>query len=169
MPLCACGCGVDAGVYRKSSLRGLPRKFIHGHHNRNPGVPYRIEDRGYTTPCWIWRWALDKDGYARQWNPGGSNRAHRVFYEEHVGPIPEGMVIDHLCRECACVNPDHLEPVTIRENTLRGEGLSSVNSRKTHCLRGHAYDAANTYVDPRGERACRTCKREDARRRRAAA
>ncbi|WP_414654556.1 HNH endonuclease signature motif containing protein [Intrasporangium sp.] len=80
-----------------------------------------------------------------------------------MGPIPEGLVLDHLCRNRACCNPAHLEPVTIRENILRGEPAN-----RTHCPHGHAYTPENTRID-NNMRSCRTCIRERARRRRAVA
>lgn len=94
--------------------------------------------------------------------------AHRWSYEYHVGPIPEGLHIDHLCRNRLCVNPAHLEPVTHRVNTLRGIGFAAVNAAKTHCANGHPYDQGNTYTDPKGYRHCRTCRREVDRKRRPA-
>lgn len=81
---------------------------------------YQIEDLGYETPCWRWLKALDKDGYGTCSVDNRYVRAHRLSYEWDRGPIAEGLVLDHLCRVSACVNPDHLEPVTVRENTLRG-------------------------------------------------
>lgn len=86
--------------------------------------------------------------------------AHRWSYEHHVGPIPEGLSIDHLCRNRRCINPEHLEPVTHRENTLRGVGFAAVNAAKTHCVQGHRYSPTNTYTDPLGYRHCRTCRRQ---------
>jgi hypothetical protein len=84
----------------------------------------------------------------------GKIAAHRWSYEWHIGPIPPGLHIDHLCRNRLCVNPDHLEAVTPIENLLRSEG----NHKKTHCPKGHPYDELNTYRTPAGGRICRTCR-----------
>lgn len=114
--------------------------------------------------CWEWTGARRPDGY------GVLNgvRAHRLVYEAKVGPIPEGLDLDHLCRVRHCVNPDHLEPVTRRVNTLRGEGPAAVKARQTHCVNGHLLAGDNLYVHPkRGTRNCRTCLNEAARQRRA--
>lgn len=94
--------------------------------------------------------------------------AHRVAYTLKHGPIPEDMTIDHLCRNRACCNPDHMEPVTRAENVLRGESLSAQNARKTHCKNGHEFTPENTRVThPKGpgrvHRACRACDREKKR------
>lgn len=85
--------------------------------------------------------------------------AHRLVYESMVGPIPEGLVLDHLCRNRCCVNPDHLEPVTQRENVLRGQGVAAKNAAKTHCPRGHEYDDENTGFTGEGHRYCRACNK----------
>lgn len=87
----------------------------------------------------------------------GKAMAHRVVYEAWVGPIPEGLTLDHLCRVRCCVNPLHLEPVTRGENVLRGDAFTAVNARKAHCPQGHPYD----YRDPtHGYRRCTKCDRE---------
>lgn len=86
--------------------------------------------------------------------------AHRVAYEMLVGPIPDGMQLDHLCRNRCCVNPEHLEPVTCRENLMRGTGHAARNAAKTHCPQGHPYDDENTGFNKSGGRYCKTCNRE---------
>jgi hypothetical protein len=111
--------------------------------------------------CWLWTASKNHLGYG-QWAPSssykGSRQAHRWSYEWLVGPIPEGLVLDHLCRTPLCVNPDHLEPVTQRENVLRGRSPQAVNARKTHCIRGHEFTPENTYIyQPGNRRACATC------------
>ena len=110
--------------------------------------------------CWLWVGHVSVMGYARY---GSRKRyAHRLIYEALVGPIPAGMELDHLCRAHRCVNPSHLEVVTHRENILRGRGPAAAHARKTECVNGHPFDAANTYSwGPEGRyRSCRTCDRE---------
>lgn len=87
-------------------------------------------------------------------------RAHRFAYEMFRGPIPEGMVLDHLCRNKACVDPWHLEAVTREENLRRGlPSPSDINAAKTHCIKGHPFNEANTYFRPKdGSRTCKKCK-----------
>jgi len=116
--------------------------------------------------CWEWVAGKTHDGYGRFHWQGKSRGAHRVAYWELVAPIPDGLTIDHLCRNRCCVNPDHLEPVTNRENLLRGETFQGVNSRKTHCPVGHEYTPENTRLKRRGqwvERHCRACNRRESR------
>ena len=117
--------------------------------------------------CWQWTGALNKFGYGKISVGGRDGRilgTHRVAYEALIGPIPDGMQLDHLCRNRACCNPAHLEVVTPRINTLRGDSAAAANSVKEACGNGHEFTPANTYVW-RGQRHCRTCRREADRRR----
>ena len=114
-----------------------------------------------TPSCWLWTGAINSHGYGNiglGGVNGGTASAYCVAYQLLVGPIPEGMELDHLCRNTRCVNPDHLEPVTHRENLLRGRTVAGVNSRKTHCVHGHKYTLENTRLIPKGKR-CRECDR----------
>lgn len=107
--------------------------------------------------CWLWTAATQRSGYGYMRDANRRMRvARRLAWEASVGPVPEGQVLDHLCRTRACINPDHLEPVTERENILRGVAPTAQNARKTHCPRGHVHDA----VDSRGRRICTICKHE---------
>jgi len=117
------------------------------------------------TGCWEWTASRDRKGYGlfrlgiRKAGTRRLVQAHRFAYRVFVGPIPAGTVLDHLCRNPSCVNPTHLEPVTAAENNRRGNSPTATNARKTHCPRGHEYNAENTYTDPRGGRHCRICDR----------
>ena len=112
--------------------------------------------------CWSWMGATNQLGYGifRQ-TRRNATVAHRYAYIQMAGPIPTGLTLDHLCRNRGCVNPLHLEPVTLRENILRGQGFAAINARKTHCLHGHPFNAKNTAVRKDGKRAghrvCRAC------------
>jgi hypothetical protein len=113
--------------------------------------------------CWLWPGYVSRKGYGmlRMTMSDGERRwfqVHRVAYTACVGPIPEGLTLDHLCRVRRCCNPDHLEPVTFTANTLRGSGPTAVNARKTHCIRGHLFGPPG----PEGannRRRCLKCKR----------
>lgn len=110
--------------------------------------------------CWPWLGGRITEGYGIYYPPGcgyDAMGAHRRAYELTVGPIPEGLVIDHLCRTPCCVRPDHLEAVTQRENTLRGVSPAALNAKKVTCKRGHPFDDANTYLK-NGQRLCRECR-----------
>jgi len=109
--------------------------------------------------CWMWTAALNhaeygKIGLSRR---KGWDLAHRVSWRLYRGEIPKGLTLDHLCRVRCCVNPDHLELVTLKVNTLRGAGTSAVNARKTHCPRGHPYDRQLLSGRQKGRRFCSVC------------
>lgn len=110
------------------------------------------------TPCWLTDYFVNKDGYVTMKIGGGRRRSvHRVTYELLVGPIPDGLQLDHLCRVRGCVNPAHLEPVTPRENTLRGVGPNATAVRTNRCKYGHSL--ADAYTKASGSRGCRTCSK----------
>lgn len=114
--------------------------------------------------CLTWGFPLNPvSGYASLFVSGKDVYAHRFAYEAFVGPIPPGLVIDHLCRNRACCNPAHLEVVTQQVNKMRGEGVAAKNARKTECLNGHPFAGENLRVRldaPTPARECRTCNRE---------
>lgn len=118
--------------------------------------------------CWLWTGFIHpKTGYV-QFHEHRQNTpnvvAHRWSYEFFIGPIPDGLVLDHLCRVRHCMNPFHLEPVTMAENNARGNSISAINARKTHCKHGHPLSGNNLYVAPNGKRACQVCRRKAERR-----
>ena len=135
---CLCGCGEVTTVSKKTdrrhgTVKGKPKKFVHGHHRRLPDeVRYEVKKGQLSTPCWVWRGYVGAHGYGHT----GTKLAHRYFYEKYVGPIPTGLVLHHACGLKTCVNPDHLEPVTKRENSLNarrfvGAATANVVARQT--------------------------------------
>lgn len=110
-----------------------------------------------TETCWLWTGASDESGYGFFGAGNRVHRAHRWAYEDRFGPIPDGLVIDHLCRMPSCVNPDHLEAVTNQENLDRGWGRRVQSGWVDHCINGHKYTPDNTYTTPKGTFACRVC------------
>lgn len=132
---------------------------------RNFPIPEELESRFWdkvtkTDSCWNWT-AAKTYGYGVMSFRGNGRqrtvRAHRVAYELLVGSIPAELVVDHLCRNRGCVNPEHMELVTIGENVLRGIGPTATNARASQCSNGHEYTESNTYHRSDGGRNCRAC------------
>lgn len=169
--LCLCSCGAthtaSAGDLRKGCTRscGCLRSELVSARRKGRTIPQDIpaclRARFVCDPeteCHLWRGALDENGYGRLWitEVDRYRPAHVVAWELEFGPVPDGLELDHLCRVRSCCNSAHLEPVTHRENCLRGVGFAAINALKTHCDSGHAFDEPNTIW--RGvTRQCRTC------------
>lgn len=151
---------LSEGVVTEADWEALPRFFAFvkvGPTARHPSLGR----------CWIWTGGTTPDGYGVFSVAGRSVRAHRWAHLQMVGPIPEGLDLDHFaCDRPGCVNPQHTRPVTVRENNLRSDCVSARAAAATACPSGHPYDSANTY-HWRGIRYCRACRAERARRRRA--
>lgn len=134
--------------------RWLPTSLSHRSHLR------RLRGSGRTLNAQLhavlWTGCRTHEGYGRLTIQARPYSAHRVAYVIERGALPGDRTLDHLCRNPSCVNPAHLEPVTMVENVMRGECLPAQNSRKTHCIRGHAFTPENTRID-RGTRSCRQC------------
>lgn len=116
--------------------------------------------------CWLWTGNKTSKGYGRILVKNSIHkyvRAHRFSYELLVGELPSGLQLDHLCHNPGCVNPEHLQVVTSKENTLRGNGLAAKEAKLTHCPKGHLYNLLNTYFEKRNgkiiARRCRICRR----------
>lgn len=141
----------DVGSVEPKRLNGQDEvRFWTFVNKEGPASDYR-PDLG---PCWLWTGGLDGRKYGQFRADGRGCRAHRWSYEALVGPIPEGLTIDHLCRVKICVNPRHMEPVTAAENTRR------MGEARTHCAWGHEFTPENIYISPtNGQRTCRACVR----------
>lgn len=136
-----------------------------------PGKKRPLRERLYSkikedpdTGCLEWTGATDHKGYGRiqrGGRAGGTARPHVIAWELEHGPVPEGLELDHLCDNPPCVNPDHLEPVTHRENMLRGKtNACAQHARKTHCVNGHPLSGDNLVPRPDGSRGCGECRRQ---------
>lgn len=139
---------------------------------KGPRVPDRqrfLAHLAFDGDCVVWKSSLTTSGYAQFTVEGRKRYAHRWFWEHEIGPVPAGMELDHLCRNRACVNLTHLEPVTPRENVRRGTSPIADGMRQTHCVNGHPFAGENLLIRNNGQRACRICCRENARRKRSRA
>lgn len=123
----------------------------------------KVDQQDGPDGCWLWTAQLNHGGYGCFTSESGKAvLAHRWAYEHYVGPIPDGLQIDHLCRVRHCVRPEHMEAVTQTENVRRGVSGEVNGARqlaKTHCPHGHPYSGENLYVNTKGQRVCRTCQR----------
>lgn len=110
-----------------------------------------------TNTCWMWFGCRSADGYGRFQFKRTTINAHRMAYALKKGILDKSKQIHHLCNNPSCVNPDHLEQITVRENVLLSDNPASINARKTHCNKGHPLSGDNLYCPPSGKRYCRTC------------
>lgn len=162
--LCRCACGSEREVQENPLVHG--RTLCCGC-EKKPRKPLEVIPRikRYTiidpdTGCWVWQHKKNNGGYGTISVNGRQMYAHRASYEAYVGRIPDGLVIDHLCRNRACVNPSHLEPVSFSENLERGVGVPQiVNRHKTHCVHGHLLSGDNLYQRNDGRRGCNVCRK----------
>jgi hypothetical protein len=132
-----------------------------GDRTRTPSLEARFFAKLAAGPgdCWTWTAYRTAMGYGR-FNAGrGQVLAHRWSYEFFQAQIPEGLELDHLCRNRACVNPEHLDPVPHAVNVRRGQAAAALNARKTHCYAGHPFTPANTRIEGGGRRRCETCRK----------
>ncbi len=137
------------------TLTNIPQKDIVKMYHKRFLTKFVVNSNG----CWEWKRGLGAGGYG-QFYDGKVRRAHRHSYEYFKGKIPKGLVLDHLCRVRNCINPEHLEIVTSKENILRGIGISALNKKKKICKRGHKFIGKNViYYKKDGKRECRKCKK----------
>lgn len=144
----------DAGEAAARFLHGSIEERFDALVNKQGAVPDHAPHLG---PCWEFTRKPNSDGYAKLTVGDRGIPLHRWAYEYFVGPIPEGLQLDHLCRVRHCVNPEHLEPVTNQVNGLRGEGFAAKQARQTHCKRGHLLEGDNLKPDKLGRRICKAC------------
>lgn len=153
----------DKRALKDSAMKSREERFWE---KVNKAGPVNLE-RPELGPCWIWTAAKTPLGYgAFQWATRHTKKAYRAAYELTIGAIPEGLVLDHLCRVPACVNPAHLEPKTNLENLMDplSRFTGHTNKYKTHCQYGHPLEGENLYADvKRGKRKCKTCRRREGR------
>jgi hypothetical protein len=139
-----------------------------GRRRSDAGIPKIVIDAAYleskampepNSGCLLWLGSVNANGYARieRTATRRAQQAHRVAWEIVNGRVPDGLVLDHLCRVRCCINPKHLEPVTDTENKLRGAGWTAQNARKAFCHAGHPLSGENLRINARGARLCKAC------------
>lgn len=136
---CQCGCGQKTGLARdtnpeRGDVRGEPVKYMRGHSGRHK-AHYRETECGWMTPCWVWLGGLTPEGYGRSFIDGRSQLLHRFAYEQKHGPVPVGLELDHLCRNRACLNPDHLQAVVAVTNVRRGRAARRLGAEGAFLIR----------------------------------
>lgn len=114
-------------------------------------------DRRHPEGCWQWIGKSHYSGYGNVYIQGRIYTTHRVMFELYYGPIPDGLDLDHICRNRICCNPEHLEPVSRRVNSLRGVGATAAHAKANHCPHGHPYEGNNLVILSHGGRDCRQC------------
>ena len=163
--ICFCGCGKKTRVPQyndrwRGVFKGIPFRFLKGHNRKWNESSYYINKKG----CYVWKGSKSSSGYGNLTVNLKTILAHRYCYEKAKGLIPKNLTLDHLCRNRACVNPNHLEPVTMRINILRGVGITAQNFKKTICKWGHLLIGKNVYfLKKYKERRCKTCVNKRAR------
>lgn len=164
------GCAKPIYVKRDGLCTGHYKRKRLGKPMHPKSTDERFWEKVTESPTGCWEWQANRGPLGHGLFALTTDRpvaAHRYAYERLIGPIPDGLHLDHLCRNPPCVNPWHLDAVPNGVNVLRGDAPPAENARKSECVRGHEFDAGNTYITPDGRRMCRTCQR--GRRRRFAA
>lgn len=136
---CHCGCGEKTALairneYRRGHRKGEPVPYVRGHNRRNTGPQYTVQECGFTTACWLWNFSLTSEGYGQTSKNGRMLLVHRQYYEKAHGSIPLGIELHHKCENRACINPEHLEPLTHTEHA-RISSYTKLTQEKADCIR----------------------------------